>query len=120
MEFPILELMDQDGCYHMLLDLLYPGGLVYPVAPPARRRREKGTTLILMPGEDCWPRKTPSISDVPFSALALFCVGGGDLITVREGPGRAPGPELASPIPRFEATSIQCGSDEGPALQREG
>ena len=28
MDFPILDLMDQDGCYHKLLDLLHPGGLV--------------------------------------------------------------------------------------------
>jgi hypothetical protein len=28
MDFPILDLMDQDGCYHKLLDLLHPDGLV--------------------------------------------------------------------------------------------
>ena len=30
MDFPILDLMAQDGCYHKLLDLLHPGGLVCP------------------------------------------------------------------------------------------
>src|SRR5208337_828973 len=30
MDFPILDLMDQDGCYHKLLDLLHPGGLACP------------------------------------------------------------------------------------------
>ena len=30
MDFPILDLMDQDGCYHKLLDLLHPDGLVCP------------------------------------------------------------------------------------------
>jgi len=30
MDFPILDLMDQDGCYHKLLDLLHPGGRVCP------------------------------------------------------------------------------------------
>ena len=30
MDFPILDLMDQDGCYHKLLDLLRPGGLACP------------------------------------------------------------------------------------------
>ena len=30
MDFPILDLMDQDGCYHKLLGLLHPGGLTCP------------------------------------------------------------------------------------------
>jgi len=30
MDFPILDLMDQDGCYHKLPDLLHPDGLVCP------------------------------------------------------------------------------------------
>ena len=33
MDFPILDLMDQDGCYHKLLDLLRPGGLACPRSP---------------------------------------------------------------------------------------
>ena len=33
MDFPILDLMDQDGCCHKLLDLLHPGGLACPFAP---------------------------------------------------------------------------------------
>jgi len=31
---------------------------------------EKGTSLISMPGEDCWPRKIPSVSDVPLNETA--------------------------------------------------
>jgi len=40
--------------------------LLFPIRerPPSPR---KGTSLISMPGEDYWPRKIPSISDVPFS-----------------------------------------------------
>jgi transposase-like protein len=30
MDFPILDLMDQDACYHKLLDLLHPDGLACP------------------------------------------------------------------------------------------
>ena len=30
MDFPVLHLRDQDGCYHKLLDLHHPGGLACP------------------------------------------------------------------------------------------
>ena len=30
MDFPIQDLMDQDACYHKLLDLLHPGGMACP------------------------------------------------------------------------------------------
>ena len=41
MDFPILDLMDQDGCYHKLLDLLHPGGLVCPRCAARPTRGEK-------------------------------------------------------------------------------
>jgi transposase-like protein len=30
MDFPIADLMDEDACYHRLLELLHPGGLACP------------------------------------------------------------------------------------------
>jgi hypothetical protein len=30
MDFPIIDLMDQDACYHRLVGLLHPDGLVCP------------------------------------------------------------------------------------------
>jgi hypothetical protein len=46
--------------------------------------------------------------------------GGSGRYAINGGSGRAVGPALVSAILRFEATSIPCGSDEGPALQCEG
>ena len=46
--------------------------------------------------------------------------GGSGRYAINGGSGRAVGPELVSATPRIEASSIPCGSDEGPAFQCEG
>ena len=71
MDFPILDLMNQGGCYHKLLDLLHPGGLARVLARLLRHldvntlfRGEQGLrinrddsdlTPAAMPGEEGKP-----------------------------------------------------------------
>ena len=58
MDFPILDLMDQEGCHRRLLDLLHPDGLTCPGCEGGRdrynvHRRRDGSPVVDYRCKDC-------------------------------------------------------------------
>ena len=80
MDFPILDLMDQDGCYHKLLDLLHPGGLACPRCATrdglnVHRHRPESAVL-----DYRWSYNLKAVTDV-FLRCLLGCLVATEFVT---------------------------------------